>query len=249
MIFMKKNTTIIIMISLITIIVICIIGNIITVADKIGELNPWLGYIFYGILLGLTGVFIIWPTLKIIFTQELEPTGESMSNEEIENAEQMVKKSAQNVFVLTTVSQNGALDTFTCLSMNISMINRLVEIRGKRPSFGQILRLYGAVASSSVLIASADEVMDDVNLGELLGMSGIKATGVLLKSLTNGMLNSLVTMRVGMTTLRYLEIGSLEFNQNKNSIRKEIRRKAVARMPAVVTMGIKNSIIGIKKIF
>lgn len=246
---MKKSTTIIILISLVTLVVICVVGNIITVADKVSQLSPWLGYSFYGVLLLLTAAFIVWPSIKIIFTPELEPSGEMMSDQDREDADRLVKKSAQNVFVLTTVSQNGALDIFTCLSMNISMINRIVELRGKRPSIGQILRLYAAVASSSVLIASADEALDDINLSELLGMSGINATGVLLKSMTNGMLNALVTMRVGMTALRYLELGSLEFNRNKPSIRKEIRRKAMTRMPAVVAMGIKNGILGIKNIF
>lgn len=245
---MKKSTTIII-ISLVTLVVICVVGNIITVADKVSQLSPWLGYAFYGVLLLLTAAFIVWPSIKIIFTPELDPSGEMMSDEDREDADRLVKKSAQNVFILTSVSQNGALDIFTCLSMNISMINRLVELRGKRPSFGQILRLYAAVASSSVLIASADEALDDINLSEILGMSGINATGVLLKSMTNGMLNALVTMRVGMTALRYLELGSLEFNRNKTSIRKEIRRKAMAHMPAVVAMGIKNGILGIKNIF
>ena len=235
--------------SLITLAVICVIGNIITVADKMSELSPWLGYAFYGVMLALTAAFIVLPTVKIVFTPELEPSGELMTQEDKDSADVMVKKTAQNVFVLTTVSQNGTLDVFTCLSMNISLINRLVELRGKRPSFWQILRLYWSVASSSVLIASADEALDDINLGELLGISGINATGVLLKSMTNGMLNALVTMRVGMTALRYLEVGSIELNQNKASIRKEVRRKTMMRMPAVVAMGVKNGILGIKNIF
>lgn len=246
---MSKSSKIIILLSLVTLAVICVIGNVITVADKVSELNPWLGYAFYAVLLTLTAVFILWPTVKIIFTPELDPSGELMSQEDKESADTMVKKTAQNVFVLTTVSQNGALDVFTCLSMNISLINRLVELRGRRPTFGQILRLYWSVVSSSVLIASADEALDDINLGELLGMSGINATGVLLKSMTNGMLNALVTMRVGMTALRYLEVGSIEFNQNKTSIRREVRRKAMMRMPSVVASGIKNGILGIKNIF
>lgn len=235
--------------SLITLAVICVIGNIITVADKMSKLSPWLGYAFYGVMLALTAAFIVLPTVKIVFTPELEPSGELMTQEDKDSADVMVKKTAQKVFVLTTVSQNGTLDVFTCLSMNISLINRLVELRGKRPSFWQILRLYWSVASSSVLIASADEALDDINLGELLGISGINATGVLLKSMTNGMLNALVTMRVGMTALRYLEVGSIEFNQNKASIRKEVRRKTMMRMPAVVAMGVKNGILGIKNIF
>lgn len=246
---MKKSTTIIFFIALVILVVMCVIGNIITVADKVYQLSPWLGYGFYSILLALTAMFVVWPTVKILFTPELEPSGELMTNEDKLNADQIVKKSSQNLFLLTTISQNGTLDILTCLSINISMINRLVELRAKRPSLIQILKLYVAVISSSVLIASADEVLDDINLSELLGMSSINATGVLLKSMTNGMLNSLVTMRVGMTALRYLELGSLEFNRNKHSIRKEIRRKAITGMPGVVAAGIKNGIIGIKNIF
>lgn len=246
---MKKSTILFIITSLVIIAATCVIGNVITVADKVSQLSPWLGYAFYAILLTLTIVFIIWPTLKIIFTPELEPSGELMDEDDYKEAELMVRKSAQNVFILTSVSQNGALDVFTCLSMNISLINRLVEQRGKRPSFGQILRLYVAVASSSVLIASADEALDDLNLGELLGMSGVNVTGAIFKSAANGMINAFVTLRVGMTALKYLEAGSLYFIENKKAIRKEIRRKAVKNMPAVVGGGVKNGVVGLKNLF
>lgn len=104
---MSKSSKIIILLSLVTLAVICVIGNVITVADKVSELNPWLGYAFYAVLLTLTAVFILWPTVKIIFTPELDPSGELMSQEDKESADTMVKKTAQNVFVLTTVSQNG----------------------------------------------------------------------------------------------------------------------------------------------
>jgi hypothetical protein len=162
---MKKHTIIIVLTSLVILAVICVVGNVITVADKVSELSPWLGYSFYAVLLALTVAFMVWPTMKIIFTPELEPSGELMDEEDRKEAEHMVRKSAQNVFILTSVSQNGALDVFTCLSMNISLIRRLVDLRGRRPSLGQVFRLYVAVASSSVLIASADEALDDLNLG------------------------------------------------------------------------------------
>ena len=246
---MKKHTTIIILTSVVLLAVICIIGNVITVADKASELSPWLGYAFYVILLSLIAVFMVWPTMKIIFTPELEPSGELMDEEDRKEAERMVRKSAQNVFILTSVSQNGALDIFTCLSMNISLIRRLVDLRGKRPSLGQVFRLYVAVASSSVLIASADEALDDLNLGELLGMSGVNVAGTVFKSAANGMINAFVTLRVGMTALKYLEEGSLYFNENKQLIRKEIRRKAVKSLPAVVGGGVKNGILGLKNLF
>lgn len=130
---MKKLTTIIFFISLAILVVVCVIGNIITVADKVYQLSPWLGYGFYAILLGLTAMFVVWPIVKILFPPELEPSGELMTNEDKLNADQIVKKSSQNLFLLTMISQNGTLDILTCLSINISMNNRLVELRGKRP--------------------------------------------------------------------------------------------------------------------
>ena len=104
---MIKHKTIIIQISLIILVIICILGNIITVSDKVSELCPWLGYVFYGALFAITVVFLLWPTLKIIFTPELEPCGEMISEEDRDKADRMVKKSAQNFFILTSVSQNS----------------------------------------------------------------------------------------------------------------------------------------------
>lgn len=103
---MKKHTIIIVLTSLVILAVICVIGNVITVADKVSELSPWLGYSFYAVLLALTVAFMVWPTMKIIFTPELEPSGELMDEEDRKEAEHMVRKSAQNVFILTSVSQN-----------------------------------------------------------------------------------------------------------------------------------------------
>ena len=68
---MKKHTIIIVLTSLVILAVICVIGNVITVADKVSELSPWLGYSFYAVLLALTIAFVVWPTMKIIFTPEL----------------------------------------------------------------------------------------------------------------------------------------------------------------------------------
>lgn len=182
---MKKHTIIIVLTSLVILAVICVIGNVITIADKVSELSLWLGYSFYAVLLALTAVFVVWPTMKIIFTPELEPSGELMDEEDRKEAERMVRKSAKNVFILTSVLQNGALDVFTCV----------------------------------------------------------------FKSAANGMINAFVTLRVGMTALKYLEEGSLYFNENRQAIRKEIRRRAVKCMPSVVGGGVKNAILGLKNLF
>lgn len=244
-----KKRTIIVLVSILLIAIICIIGNIITVADKVSEMSPWLGYAFYAVLLVLTALFIVWPTLKIIFTPELKPAGEEITQDEKKQADEIVKKTARSIFILTSISQNGALDIFSSLSMNISMINNIVEMRGKRPSFGQLLRLYTRVAASSVLIASADEALDEINLGELLGLSGINVTSAIFKSATNGMLNAYVALRVGMTTLRYLEVGSEAFKENKSAIRKEVRRSAIKKLPLVVATGVKDGVLGVKNWF
>ena len=100
-----------------------------------------------------------------------------------------------------------------------------------------------------MLIASADEALNEVNLGELLGLSGINVTAAIFKSATNGMLNAYVALRVGMTTMRYLEEGSEAFKRNRSAIRKEVRRSAIKKLPLVVATGVKDGVFGVKNWF
>ena len=58
--------------ALFAIVTISLVGNIITIGDKAAEIHPWVGWGFY-IVLGLFVLrFIVWPTLKFLFTPELK---------------------------------------------------------------------------------------------------------------------------------------------------------------------------------
>ena len=84
--------------------------------------------------------------------------------------------------------------------------------------------------------------MDDIDLGSLVGMTGLKLTGSILKSGANGAANAYITLKVGKSTIKYLEEGPQEFQENKKSVKHEIRRNARKELPRVVTSGLKNSV-------
>lgn len=72
---MSRKTLIICAIALFSVVIISLVGNIITIADKATEIHPWVGWAFY-IILGLFVLrFILYPTLKFLFTPELKGDG------------------------------------------------------------------------------------------------------------------------------------------------------------------------------
>ena len=62
-------------VAIFSVVIISLVGNIITIGDKAAEIHPWVGWGFY-IVLGLFLVrFILYPTLKFLFTPELKGDG------------------------------------------------------------------------------------------------------------------------------------------------------------------------------
>ena len=83
----SRRSFIICAVALVSIVVISLVGNIITIGDKASEIHPWLGWGFY-IVLGLFLLcFVMVPTLKFIFTPELKGDGrdriEEMESDEL----------------------------------------------------------------------------------------------------------------------------------------------------------------------
>ncbi len=163
-------------------------------------------------------------------------------DERKEQADDIIRSTAETVFVITAVSQNKSVDMISTLSMNVRMISRLIRQQGYRPSYIQLFKLYVSVISSSIIIGSVDELMDDIDLGSLVGMTGLKLAGSILKSGDNGAANAYNTVKVGKSTIKYLEEGPQEFQENKKSVKHEIRRNARKELPRVVTSGLKNSV-------
>lgn len=163
-------------------------------------------------------------------------------------ADDIVRSTAETVFVITAVSQNKSVDMLSTLSMNVRMINRLIRQQGYRPSFVQLFKLYVSVITSAIVIGSVDELIDDIDLGSIIGATGIKVVGAVLKSATNGVANAFVTLKVGKSTQKYLEEGSAAFAERKKAVKREIRRNARKELPHVVMNGVKSSVTLLKGI-
>ena len=51
-------------------------------------------------------------------------------------------------------------------------------------------------------------------------------------------MNAYLTLRVGKMTMKYLEMGSRYFKQNRKKIRREVRKSAFKEIPAIAKSGL-----------
>ena len=265
--------------ALFAIVTISLVGNIITIGDKAAEIHPWVGWGFY-IVLGLFVLrFIVWPTLKFLFTPELKGDErdriEEMESDELksyikkmsltqqerdlfataegdiegvkmilkkrdEEATKLIRKAALNVFIVTGISQNGSFDIITAFGMNLQMINRIVNLRHRRPSFTQLLELYVVIIASTLIISLTDNILDEIDTSELFGSVAGGLAKTLVSSSINGAMNAYMTLRIGKMTMKYLELGSKNFKQNRSKIRREVRRSAIKEVPAIAKSGLES---------
>ena len=282
---MSKKTLILCAVALFAIVVISLTGNIITIGDKAMQIHPAVGWTFYIILWFFMLRFIVWPTLKFLFTPELKGDErerlEQMQAEEIaryaknlsmnqqesdlyaqaetplqgvykvlemrdKEATDVVRKAALNVFIVTAISQNGSFDIITAMGMNLQMINRLVAMRHRRPSRTQLLELYVIIIASTLIISLTDNILDEIDAGELLGSAAGGLAKTLVASSVNGAMNAYLTLRVGKMTMKYLEMGSRYFKQNRQKIRREARKSAFREIPSIAKSGVE-TITGVMK--
>ena len=129
---------------------------------------------------------------------------------------------ARKVFIITAVSQNSVYDMLGMASANFSLIKRLTEICGFRPSNPQVFRLYVRVLSMTLLAGN----LEDMDIEELIPMATEgalgKALGIVAASATQGAVNALTTLRMAAITKNYL------LNADVSQTRKELRKKSYA---------------------
>ena len=283
---MSKKSFIICAVAIIMVVIISLLGNIITIADKASEIHPYVGYGFY-IVLGLFVLrFILWPTLRFLFTPAMQgeqrdkldemEQGElaryisrmKLTQEEKElyaegatplegvknvlihrddKAKKVVRQAALNVFIVTGISQNGSLDIITTLGINLQMINRVVGLRHSRPTLAQLFELYVVIISSALIISITDNILDEIDTSEIFGSVAGGLAKTLISSSINGAMNAYLTLRIGKLTMRYLEMGSKRFKQERKKIRREARKSAIKELPLIAKQGLE-SVAGAVKV-
>ena len=257
----KKNGLLVsVIIGLLALVMLIVIGNVISIGDKIAGIHPGFAYLFYGVVIALFIWLVVLPVVRVIVTPPLKGIGREnitgytpaevteyikdlkskikLTKEEerelkissdrkktIENIftgrreemEKVVKNAAVSTFVITAISQNGSFDFISSVVINFRMINAIVKTLGKRPSYGQLIKLYISVISASLVITAIDDIFGDIDFSSLLGSLGgvTKALNIIIPSATNGLMNAFVTLRVGYATIKYLEVGNEDFDREE----------------------------------
>ena len=129
---------------------------------------------------------------------------------------------AKKIFIITAVSQNSVYDMLGMASANFSLIKRITEICGFRPSNVQVFRLYTRVLAMTLVAGN----LEDMNIEELIPMATEgalgKALGIVAASAAQGAVNALTTLRIAAITKNYL------LNADVSLTRKELRKKSYA---------------------
>jgi hypothetical protein len=131
-----------------------------------------------------------------------------------EQADRIIKQNSATVFVTTSISQSGRLDTFTVLIAQIRMIWQIAIIYYQRPSLRDLIQLYANVLATAFIAGELNEIdisrqMEPI-VTSVLGASltgsipGVNlVAGIVTNSLLSGSANAYLTLRVGIITKRY----------------------------------------------
>lgn len=161
----------------------------------------------------------------------------------------VIFKHTKTVIITTAISQNGRLDLFATLTVNIRMIKDIVVTCGFRPSYKNLSKLVLNVMSTALIA----EGLDKIELTELLPSStqgffrSIPFARVITDSIAQGIGNGILTLRIGIVTRKYLFADSKELS--KSAIRKGAFVETLKTISSVVKDSFKSFPDKIKNMF
>ncbi|MDY0210004.1 MAG: YcjF family protein [Acholeplasma sp.] len=146
----------------------------------------------------------------------------------------VIMRHAKTVLISTAISQNGRLDLFTVVVVNIRMIKDLVQMCGFRPSYKNLAKLTINVFTTALIA----EGLENINFNDILPTSTANILGEIplikpvMSSITQGITNGLLTLRIGIVTRKYLFADSKELT--KAAIQKGAFMESLKMIPVVV---------------
>jgi hypothetical protein len=150
----------------------------------------------------------------------------------------VIRNNAKTVMISTAISQNGRLDFFTVIVVNLKMIKEIVLLCGFRPSFKNLAKLCINVITTALIA----EGLENLNLSDVLPQSAMNTISEIpflkpvLSSVTQGISNALLTLRIGIVTRKYLFSDAKELT--KEEIRKGALIEAASMLPLVIADGL-----------
>lgn len=162
------------------------------------------------------------------------------NNQIKKNIDDFVVESARDTLILTAVSQSRFVDMLVVLVNNFRMIKRIIVMCGFRPTFLRTLKLFSNVFFSSLV---ADGIQQ-IEISTLLSSSITGVAKYVTDSASNGILNAIFMLRMGMLTKLYLYADDPK--KMKITLKNSAMAEALRLFPAVITSVITSPI---KKVF
>ena len=138
------------------------------------------------------------------------------------NLNNIIIKKAKTVLISTAICQNARMDMITVFSVNLNMIKDLVTECGFRPNMTNLSKLTINVFSTALIA----EGLESISIDDILPNSVNNALGQIpfikpvMASVTQGIANALLTIRIGCVTRKYL------FRDGNIITKEDIRKSA-----------------------
>ena len=161
--------------------------------------------------------------LQVVFEKEVRP-----------QLNKIMIRHAKTVLISTAICQNARVDMITVFSVDINMVKDLVVRCGFRPNMSNLSKLLVKIFSTALIA----EGLQSISLDDILPASvnntlkEIPLIKPVISSLTQGLTNALLTLRIGCVARRYLfKDGSCI---TKEDIRKTAFKDALILYPQVI---------------
>lgn len=150
------------------------------------------------------------------------------------NLNNIIIKKAKTVLISTAICQNARMDMITVFSVNLNMIKDLVTECGFRPNMTNLSKLTINVFSTALIAEGLESIsIDDIlpnSVNNVLGQ--IPFIKPVMASVTQGIANALLTIRIGCVTRKYLfRDGNII---TKEDIRKSAFKDSLILLPMVL---------------
>ncbi len=160
-----------------------------------------------------------------------------------EKADDRIKASASHVFVMTAISQYGALDAVIVILAQFRMIWQVAQLYNQRPTLRELTFLYGNVFATAFLasrLENLDLLEDQLEpvIASVMGSSLSSLTpafnaaaNIITSSIIQGSANAYLTLRVGVIAKSYC---SSLVRQERSQIRRNAAVQAAAMLAKVL---------------
>lgn len=149
--------------------------------------------------------------LQMVFEKEVRP-----------ELNKIMIRHAKTVLISTALCQNARVDMITVFSVDINMVKDLVVKCGFRPNMTNLSKLLVKIFSTALIAEGLQSIsMDDILPASVNNtLKEIPLIKPVVSSLTQGLANALLTLRIGCVARRYL------FKDGSSITKEDIRRNA-----------------------